>query len=301
MKGSDGVPVRVRFTKLGKVRFVSHRDVARAFERAFRIEQLPLAFTLGFSPRPKVSFGLALGTGHESVAEYLDLELADPVDVDELPAQLSPALPDGIDVSGACELADRAVSLQEAVDTVELQLRLVDLDSATLADVIERALASESLPITTTRKGRNVVEDLRPAFRSLVMIVDDDGAAVVQAEVNTRPRGLRPADLLLKLRELAGAELGPGEGRRGRPTPEEAPSTVPTNGVGEDRVLRTHQWIERDGARLEPLEADRATRTATRLRVTSKGLTDDRRDDSGGQGLRTNHTDAVRTADRRIA
>ncbi|MSO78229.1 MAG: DUF2344 domain-containing protein [Acidimicrobiia bacterium] len=280
MKGSDGIPVRVRFTKLGKVRFVSHRDVARAFERAFRIEQLPMAFTLGFSPRPKVSFGLALGTGHESVAEYLDLELAEPVDIDELPARLSPALPEGIDVSGACELADRAVSLQEAVDTVELQLRLVDLDSATLAGAIEHALASESLPITTTRKGRNVVEDLRPAFRSLVVNIDD-GAPVVHAEVNTRPRGVRPNDLISLLRDLAASK----------------------NEVGEDRVLRTHQWIERDGARLEPLEADRATRTATRLRVTSKGLTNDRRDDSGGQDLRTDHPDADAglTAARRIA
>ncbi len=289
MKGSDGIPVRVRFTKLGKVRFVSHRDVARAFERAFRIEQLPMAFTLGFSPRPKVSFGLALGTGHESLTEYLDLELAESVEIDELPARLSAALPEGIDVSGACELADRAVSLQEAVDTVELQLRLVDLDSATLKGVIERALAAESLPITTTRKGRNVVEDLRPAFRSLVVHVDDDGAPVVHTEVNTRPRGLRPADLLLKLRELADRELG----------------------AGEDRVLRTHQWIERDGARLEPLEADRATRNATPLRVTSKGLTDDRRDNSGGQDLRPDFTDvehadadfaaAESTAARRIA
>ena len=76
MKGSEGFPVRLGFTKRGKVRFVSHRDVARAFERAFRIEQLPLAFTLGFSPRPKVSFGLALSVGHESDAEYLDVELA---------------------------------------------------------------------------------------------------------------------------------------------------------------------------------------------------------------------------------
>jgi radical SAM-linked protein len=278
MKGSEGIPVRVQFTKLGKVRFVSHRDVARAFERAFRIEQLPMAFTLGFSPRPKVSFGLALGTGHESLAEYLDLELAEPVDIEDLPARLSPALPEGIDVSGACELADRAVSLQEAVDTVELQLRLVDLDAATLADAIERALASASLPITTTRKGRNVVEDLRPAFRSLVVDIDD-GAPVVHAEVNTRPRGVRPSDLVSVLRDLAGSKLG----------------------VGEDRVLRTHQWIERDGARLEPLEADRATRTATRLRVTSKGPTDDRRDDSGGPGLRTDHTDTGHAADRRIA
>jgi len=296
MKLSDGLPVRLRFTKLGKVRFVSHRDVARAFERAFRIEQLPMAFTQGFSPRPKVSFGLALGTGHESIAEYLDLELADPVDVDELPGRVSAALPEGIDVNGACELAERAPSLQEAVESVEIQLRLVDLDSTVLADAIGRALAADTLPITTTRKGCNVVEDLRPALRRLVVHVDDDGAPVVHAEVNTRPRGLRPADLLVALRDLAASTLG----------------------VGEDRVLRTHQWIERDGARLEPLEADRATRTATRLRVTSKGLTDDRRDHPGGEdlraedlraeaedlraeALRADHPEAGGTAERRIA
>ena len=67
------------------MRFVSHRDVARAFERAFRIETLPLSFTQGFSPRPKVSFGLALSVGHESDAEYLDVELATPIPLDVAP------------------------------------------------------------------------------------------------------------------------------------------------------------------------------------------------------------------------
>ena len=57
MRGDTGFPLRLRFCKRGKVRFISHRDVARAFERAFRIEQLPLAFTEGFSPRPKVQGG----------------------------------------------------------------------------------------------------------------------------------------------------------------------------------------------------------------------------------------------------
>ena len=108
MKGSEGFPVRLGFTKRGKVRFVSHRDIARAFERAFRIEQLPLAFTLGFSPRPKVSFGLALSVGHESDAEYLDFELREPIDPERLPGPLSDALPEGIDVTGAAQLVDRA-------------------------------------------------------------------------------------------------------------------------------------------------------------------------------------------------
>ena len=73
MKGGAANPVRLRYAKRGKIRWISHRDVARALERAFRITELPLAFTGGFSPRPRVSFGLALSTGHESDAEYVDL------------------------------------------------------------------------------------------------------------------------------------------------------------------------------------------------------------------------------------
>jgi radical SAM-linked protein len=263
MRGDTGFPVRLRFTKLGKVRFVSHRDVARAFERAFRIEQLPLAFTLGFSPRPKVSFGLALGVGHESVAEYLDLELRDPVDVERLPEALSAALPEGIDVTGAAALVERARSLQEAVDAVEVHLTLADLAPSVVDAAVDGALVAETLTVQTTRKGRAVVEDLRPTLRGLSVATDDAGTPVVVLDAATRPRGIRPADVLTALRELVDA----------------------SEHDGEDRVLRTHQWIERDGARREPLEADRAARAATPMRATSKGLTDDRRDDPGGDDL----------------
>jgi radical SAM-linked protein len=263
MKGDAGFPVRLRFTKQGKVRFVSHRDVARAFERAFRAEQLPLAFTQGFSPRPKVSFGLALGVGHESIAEYLDVELAQEIDVETMTSRLTPLLPDGVDVTGACELADRAPSLQEAVTVVGVELRVADAGAEALREAAGRAMAADRLCVLTTRKGNRVEEDLRPAIRDLV--VDDDGERpVLRAELNTQPRGLRPADLLVAIRVLMDT------------TAEDHAA---------DRVLRTHQWIERDGARLEPLEADRATRTAPRLRVTDKGRTDDRRDDTGGNGF----------------
>ena len=108
MRGGAANPVRLRYTKRGKVRWISHRDVARALERAFRITKLPLAFTEGFSPRPKVSFGLALSTGHESEAEYLDLVFADEVELEALSVSLTDALPDGIAVTGAVPLAERA-------------------------------------------------------------------------------------------------------------------------------------------------------------------------------------------------
>jgi len=253
MRGDAGFPVRLRFAKRGKVRFISHRDVARAFERAFRIEQLPLAFTHGFSPRPKVSFGLALSLGYESDAEYLDVELGEPVAVESLPERLSAALPDGLAVTAVAALADRAPSLQESITSVEYRLALTGLGPQPLGVAVDRAWASTELPVTTTRKGKRVVEDVRPSISRLHVLGEELRAfdrpgeidlpeinlPEVNLEVATKPRGVRPAEVITVLRELAGAE----------------------EPVGEDRVLRTCQWIERDGVRLEPLIADRRSPT----------------------------------------
>ena len=172
MRGDTGFPVRLRYTKRGKVRWISHRDVARAMERAFRITELPLAFSEGFSPHPKVSFGLALSTGHESDAEYLDLEFVREVDLDELPAQLTAALPEGMAVTGAERLVERAPALQEVVTAVEWRIEVVHGDGSpvsagALRARIEVALAAAELPTERRRKGRQVIEDVRPVIRHI--------------------------------------------------------------------------------------------------------------------------------------
>ena len=221
MRGTAGFPVRLEYSKRGKIRWIGHRDVARALERAFRVVQLPLAFTEGFSPHPKVSFGLALSTGHESDAEYLDLVLAEPVELNAMPPRLSEALPEGMAVTGVVPLVDRAPALQEAVTAVEWQ---VEIESA--ADVKERiasGLAAPELTTTRRRKGREVLEDVRPVVRSITLL----DATTIDMELNTQPRGAKPGEVL--------AAIG---------------------GLTEVRARRTHQWIERDGARLSPLDAD---------------------------------------------
>jgi radical SAM-linked protein len=259
--------VRVAFTKQGKVRFISHRDVARAFERAFRIEALPLAFTQGFSPRPKVSFGLALSVGHESEAEYLDVELADPIPLAPLPARLTGALPEGIDVFAVEPLVDRAPALQEAVAAVEWDIEVladrpdVDASPAAMAERIDAVLAAASLPVSRQRKGKTTTDDVRPAIRWIRVlgaaprgvlagsgevadtvgttlgsaehaVLADAGSPAtgtrIAAELATRPTSLRPAELI--------AALGPH--------------------LHEGRVRRVRQWIERDGERYDPLTAD---------------------------------------------
>ena len=96
--------VRVRFSKHGKVRFTSHRDVARIWERALRRARVPVAYSAGFNPRPKIAFGLALSTGYSSDAEYLDVELdpdqAASIDTEDPGRSAYRVAADGIDSAG---------------------------------------------------------------------------------------------------------------------------------------------------------------------------------------------------------
>lgn len=238
MRGGAAYPVRVRYAKRGKIRWISHRDVARAFERAFRITGLPLAFSEGFSPHPKVSFGLALTVGYESDAEYLDVELVEELPLEPIVAALTEALPEGLDVTGAVVLGERAPALQEAVTEVGWRVEVADGGDATLrpgelAEHVAAALALPVLETARTRKGKQVVEDVRPAIRRFEVVGPGSAGIVTELEIATQPRSAKPGEVLAA---VAAA--------RGLP------------GLTERHVLRTHQWIERDGARLEPLDAD---------------------------------------------
>jgi radical SAM-linked protein len=220
--------LRVRFQKLGKVRWTSHRDVARMWERACRRVRLPLAYTGGFSPRPKLSFGLALPTGAESLAEYLDMDLAEgsSVDVDGLPDLVSPALPVGVDATAAAVIDPRTPSLQEDVESCTWRLRLQQNPAGVDApSLVGRTLASSSLLVERERKGQTSVDDVRPAILALEVVTTAAGETELEALLATRPRALRPPELLRALDPALEASW----------------------------VCRTHQWIERDGLREEPL------------------------------------------------
>ena len=95
----------VRYAKRGKMRFASHRDVARAFERGVRRAGLPIAYSAGFTPHPKISYAGGAPTGVASEAEYLSLALTDRQDETQVCQRLDAALPDGIDVIDVTENA----------------------------------------------------------------------------------------------------------------------------------------------------------------------------------------------------
>ncbi len=233
--------LRVRFAKLGKVRFTSHRDVARIWERAIRRVELPIAYSQGFTPRPKVSFGLALSTGYESYSEFIDLELEDTEanpalpgteQLAGLPATLSEALPSGMDVTAIAVIETGTESLQQAVHSCSWEISLRDVDPEVVGAAVARILAADTIPVTRERKGKPVQDDLRPGVLDLALVRSDADGVHLYAELGCQPRALRPSEL------LGAMDLRDHEGL----------------------VRRTHQWMYDGHERREPLAADGARR-----------------------------------------
>ena len=195
--------MRIRFSKHGKVRFTSHRDVARIWERALRRAEVPVAYSAGFNPRPKIAFGLALSTGCSSDAEYLDVELdpdrAASIDTEALVAALTASLPTGMTTLAAAGLAAGEPSLQHAVTSCTWRIDAAGADAHRASEALERALARGELLVQRERKGRLVTDDIRPAVLAVEVQGNiTDGVRLI-AELGTKPRAARPADLLASL------------------------------------------------------------------------------------------------------
>lgn len=217
--------IRLRYTKHGKVRFTSHRDVARLFERSFRKLRLPVSYTEGFSPRPKLSFGLALSVAHESDAEYLDVDLATSVDLEDFCAQMTAALPDGLDVVGAESLESGSVSLQQAIVACSWEIEIIGLHPTEVAVAVSSIVDATELPLQRERKGKAAVIDVRPAILELEILGPTDHGVRLATLLATESVSLRPAELV----QLFGPD------------------------VEEGRVRRTHQWTSVDPVRMEPI------------------------------------------------
>jgi radical SAM-linked protein len=115
--------IRLRYTKRGRLRFTSHRDFQRAFERALRRAEVPMAYSAGFTPHPKVSYANAAPTGTGSEAEYLEIALTEPRDPDRLRQLIDVSLPGGLDVIDAVEARTPGLAERLAASVWELRLQ----------------------------------------------------------------------------------------------------------------------------------------------------------------------------------
>ncbi len=187
--------VRARYAKTGRLRFTSALDLGRVFERALRRAELPVAYSEGFSPHPKVSFPDALPLGYASTGEYVELTFAVALDVETVVSRLDAALPDGLSVEDAVEVADGEPKLAALL---RASLWSLEWDDAVpgLAAACEALAVADALPVARQRKGEPVEVDLRPAIASLASSPDERGLRCVLHAVEPP---VRPTELLLAL------------------------------------------------------------------------------------------------------
>jgi radical SAM-linked protein len=205
--------------------------VARLFERALRKLRLPVAYTEGFSPRPKLSFGLALTVAYESDAEYLDVELREPIDLEALPAALTDALPEGIAVQAVVGLERGTPSLQQAIVCCDWSIEVLGATPGQISAAVDDVLSSTELLVERERKKKTTVADVRPAILQVEIVGPTGNGVQLRARLATESVSLRPAELV----GVIGEAIGDGAD------------------LSEGRVRRTHQWIIVDGARCEPV------------------------------------------------
>ncbi|MEV7420372.1 TIGR03936 family radical SAM-associated protein [Streptomyces sp. NPDC089919] len=199
--------IRLRYTKRGRLRFTSHRDFQRAFERALRRAEVPMAYSAGFTPHPKVSYANAAPTGTGSEAEYLEIALTAQRDPETLRSLLDESMPVGLDIVDAVEA--RTSGLADRLTASVWELRL---DGVALAEA-ERAagafLGAETVEVQRRTKNGMRTFDARSAVVSLEALPApadrplDDACAILRLVVRHVTPAVRPDDVLSGLRAVA--------------------------------------------------------------------------------------------------
>lgn len=193
--------LRLRYTKRGRLRFTSHRDIARAFERALRRAQVPMAYSAGFSPHPKISWVGAAPTGVASEAEYVEISVAERVDLARLQAALDESLPAGIDVTEVVE-APVGTSLPDRIEASHWSIRLPGVDLDTALQAVSAFLTAPTIPVERLMKQGLRTLDARAAVVAM-SAAGDQGCATLCVVVRHVTPAVRPDDVLSGLRSVA--------------------------------------------------------------------------------------------------
>ncbi len=190
------------------MRFASHRDIARAVERAVRRAGLPVAHSAGFSPHPKISYSGGAPTGAASEAEYLEISLTAALEPGLVRDQLDAALPDGIDV---IEVADLAAAPAPRLEASEWQVVLPGIAPDDAVRAVEAFLAAAHAEVDRLTSNGVRRLDTRAGVVSLELdqraaADGQPGCAILRMVVRHMTPAVRPEDILVAFRRMSALE-----------------------------------------------------------------------------------------------
>ena len=206
--------MRIKFIKVGDMIYISHLDVQRLLQRAFRRANVELAFSQGFNPHPKMSYGNALALGVESYGEYVDIEIKDDIGSQELMDRINKQLPDGMQFEKCIELegGERALAANIMFGDYEFEIENINkLDEETVLKNLEKLKTSESILTTRRNKKKKIVEvDIRPLIKTIdIKKADNEKIVVSSILVTGSKQNLNTNVFVPKLLEYLDIEMDP--------------------------------------------------------------------------------------------
>lgn len=186
--------VRITFSKQGALRYTGHLDLHRLWERAMRRADLPITYSQGFHPQPKISLAAALPLGFASRGEVLDVRLNEEMPVENISNRLKDNLPTDIRIINIESVEERAPALQTQVLSAAYNVHLTEpIDGAELTRKVEALMMSES--VVRERRGKSY--NLRPLLEMLSVVTEANGDVRLRMTLAARDGATgRPEEVL---------------------------------------------------------------------------------------------------------
>lgn len=206
--------VRLKFVKGNEVKYISHLDLMRVFQRALRRTGIPISYSSGFNPHQEISFGAPLSLGVTSDAEYVDLKLAEPMEVQEIKKRLNGSLPDGIRILEGMKLRKGYKSAMSVVTHARyrISIDIEDITPEKLQKSIEGFIAQENIRVMKhqPKKGFELKEiDIKPMIVSMKLIESKETMSVIDCLLLCGSRGNLKPDLLIEaFKNFTGYNIG---------------------------------------------------------------------------------------------
>ena len=208
--------IRVKYKKEDEMIFISHLDLQRLLQRAFRRAKINLSYSEGFNPHPKMSYGNALALGVESQGEYVDIEIEDDIEVKEFLERINEQLPDGIKFVKGQEIDPKTPSLSsiivygEYIFNIDLE---VPLSKEFVKSRVLNFVKSKEIIITKkNKKGKKVEVDIRPMIRNFDFVSLDDNRVTFVSTIATGSKANLNINILIpQILDMLNLDMDPRE------------------------------------------------------------------------------------------
>jgi radical SAM-linked protein len=193
--------LRIVFGKNAELKYISHLDLLRTWERALRRARVPLAYSQGFNPRPKLFFAAALPVGCTGSAEMLDLVLEQRVELRGFASSLKAQMPQGLQLHSLSEIPLTLPPLPSDVIAAEYEVQVQGGEAAdAIQNQIDALLAATSIPRSRQRPDGARAYDLRPLVQSLRLVRQRRDVAIIHMRLQADARGTgRPDEVMAAL------------------------------------------------------------------------------------------------------